>query len=295
MVLREQIKGLIRKTLSTISPTLCSKLLYYRAFRRKLDLQHPQTLNEKLMWLKLNEYEKNPLVVQCADKYRVRDYVKAMGCGEILNELYGVYERPEDIPWDKLPQRFVLKCNHGCGYNILCRDRSSFDRAAATRMLKRWMREDYWRVRAELNYKGIQKRIICEAYLAHDDDSALEDYKLYCFHGKPYCIMTCIGREKQDVRFYFFNRDWELLRINPDSKAAAVDFSLPRPPMLEQMFRYAEILSAPFSFVRVDLYAIEKRVVFGELTFTPSSALDTHRLPETDLLFGSLLNLPMQG
>ena len=85
MMLREQIKGLIRKTLSTISPTLCSKLLYYRAFRRKLDLQHPQTLNEKLMWLKLNEYEKNPLVVQCADKYRVRDYVKAMGCGEILD------------------------------------------------------------------------------------------------------------------------------------------------------------------------------------------------------------------
>ena len=127
MMLREHIKGLIRKTLSTISPTLCSKLLYYRAFRRKLDLQHPQTLNEKLMWLKLNEYEKDPLVVQCADKYRVRDYVKAMGCGEILNELYGVYERPEDIPWDKLPQRFVLKCNHGCGYNILCRDRGSFD------------------------------------------------------------------------------------------------------------------------------------------------------------------------
>ena len=90
--------------------------------------------------------------MQCADNYPVRDYVKAMGCGEILNELYGVYERPEDIPWDKLPQRFVLKCNHGCGYNILCRDRSSFDRAAATRMLKRWMREDYWRVRAELNY-----------------------------------------------------------------------------------------------------------------------------------------------
>lgn len=291
--MKRTLKRKITYVLSGISPTLCSKFIYRRALRRKLDLRHPQTFNEKLMWLKLNTYRDNPLITQCADKYRVREYVDKAGCGEILNELLGVYKRPEEIRWDTLPERFVLKCNHGCGYNLLCEDRDSLDKAAAVRTLQHWMSEDFWRLRAEINYKGIEKRIIAEKYLSHSNGRAPEDYKIYCFHGKPCCIMTCIGREKNEVEYYFFDRDWKLLRINESSKAAPADFDLPRPPMLEQMFRYAEILSAPFPFVRVDLYDLEERVVFGELTFTPAAALDKHRLPEADRLFSSLLSLPV--
>ena len=117
--------------LAPISPVLCSRWRFHRTFGRPLDLRTPRTLNEKLMWLKLRRYGSDPLVTRCADKYAVRDYVESCGCGDILNELYGAWDRPRDIPWDALPRAFVLKCNHGCGYNILCPDKSTLDREAA--------------------------------------------------------------------------------------------------------------------------------------------------------------------
>ena len=123
--------------LAPISPVLCSRWRFRRTFGRPLDLRTPRTLNEKLMWLKLRRYGSDPLVTRCADKYAVRDYVESCGCGDILNELYGAWDRPRDIPWDALPHAFVLKCNHGCGYNILCPDKSTLDREAAVRTLNK--------------------------------------------------------------------------------------------------------------------------------------------------------------
>ena len=150
---------------SGIAPTLCSKVLFYYAFGKKLDLKNPQTLDEKLMWLKLNTYKDNPLVAQCIDKYAVRFYIESQGCSELLNDLIGVWKRAEEIPFSELPQKFVLKCNHGCGYNIICRDKSIFDSKAAVKRLKHWLREDFWRRFAEINYKTIPPKIICEAYI----------------------------------------------------------------------------------------------------------------------------------
>ena len=167
--------------LAPISPVLCSRWRFRRTFGRPLDLRTPRTLNEKLMWLKLRRYGSDPLVTRCADKYAVRDYVESCGCGDILNELYGAWDRPRDIPWDALPHAFVLKCNHGCGYNILCPDKSTLDREAAVRTLNKWLRHDFWRDFAELQYRPIPKKIVCERFLGHGDD--LPDYKIYCFHG----------------------------------------------------------------------------------------------------------------
>ena len=280
--------------LSTLSPTLCSRVLFRRIKGARLDLNDPKTLDEKLMWLKLRYYRDGETVTQCADKYRVREYVRQAGCGALLNDLIGVYDRPEDIPWDSLPDRFALKCNHGCGYNLLCTDAAAFDRAAAARRLKRWLREDYWRLYAEINYRRIPKKIVCEAYLEGENGQPPADYKFYCFHGRPDCVLVCVERAEYP-RFYFFDRSWQLLRINPDGQAAPEDFTLPRPAALEAMFDYAARLSAPFPFVRVDLYALEERVVFGELTFTPSMAMDAKRLPETDRAFGDLLTLPEEN
>ena len=112
-------------TLSPISPNLTSRILYWRKFKRPLDLREPKTLNEKIIWLKLNQYNHNPLVTQCADKWRVREYVRSAGWGSILNESYGVWDSARCIPWERLPQAFVLKCNHGCGYNLICTDKNA--------------------------------------------------------------------------------------------------------------------------------------------------------------------------
>ena len=211
--------------LAPISPVLCSRWRFRRTFGRPLDLRTPQTLNEKLMWLKLRRYGSDPLVTRCADKYAVRDYVESCGCGDILNELYGAWDRPRDIPWDALPHAFVLKCNHGCGYNILCPDKSTLDREAAVRTLNKWLRHDFWRDFAELQYRPIPKKIVCERFLGHGDD--LPDYKIYCFHGQPRYILVCEGRSHGKPKFYFFDPDWHFLPITRDGQAAPPDFRCP--------------------------------------------------------------------
>lgn len=278
---------------SGISPVVCSKFLYYKAFHRKLNLKNPQTLNEKLMWLKLNTYRDNALVNQCVDKYAVRSYIKKQGCNELLNELLGVWDKSDEIPFSKLPQRFVLKCNHGCGYNIICHDKNQLDWEEVRHKLDKWLKEDFWRRFAEINYRRVRRRIICEAYIEDSHQNVPVDYKFYCFNGHARYVMVCAFRGEGDVKYYFFNRQWQLERINPASKAAPANFQLPKPARLDDMFEYAERLSAPFPFVRVDLYAVEEQIIFGEFTFTPAAALDTSRLPETDHMFGRILELPL--
>lgn len=289
--MRKKFTDMVGKILATISPTLASHYWYLGRLKRPLRLKKPITLNEKLMWLKLNCYGNDPLVCQCADKYRVREYLKGVGCDTLLNDLYGVWDRVEDIPWDDLPNAFVLKCNHGCGYNILCPDKSKLDIEDAKTLLHKWMREDFWRKRAETQYRNIPRKIICEAFLG--DGTPPVDYKIYCFHGKASYILVCTERDTKKPKFYFFDSNWQLKRITKDGLNAPTDFTVEKPALLEQMLSYAEKLSAPFPFVRVDFYYVNDRIVFGELTFTPSAATDNVRLPETDKLFGSMLELPL--
>lgn len=277
--------------LSPISPVLTSRLLYWRKFKRPLDLRSPQTLNEKLMWLKLYVYGQSPLIRQCADKLRVREYVCAAGWGNALNELYGVWDSAAAVPWEQLPDSFVLKCTHGCGYNIICPDKRALDIAQSRERLERWMRTDFWRFYAEPQYRSIPKRIVCERYLG-ERGFLPKDYKVYCFHGVPRYILVCEGRSAGKPRFYFFDTDWHFCPITRDGLSAPAGFTLARPGRLPEMLACAAKLSAPFPFVRADFYDAGGKLVFGELTFTPSGALDTGRMPETDRMFGSLLTLP---
>lgn len=148
--------------LTIISPTLSTKIRYKQEFGKELDLNNPKTLNEKILWLKLNRYMKDPLVIQCADKYRVREYVTQCGCGEILNDLIGVYEKAEDVPWDSLPNQFVLKWNFGAGMNIICTDKNAMNKRKVIKQLKKWGKSKYWLPYAEMQYKYAKKKIICE-------------------------------------------------------------------------------------------------------------------------------------
>lgn len=148
-----------------ISPELNTKMRYRANFKKKLELNHPETLNEKILWLKLNKYMENPLVIQCADKVRVRDYVRDCGCEEILIDVIGVYDNAEDIPWDDLPNEFVLKWNFGAGMNIVCTDKSKMNRDEIINQMKEWGKSKYWLTHSEMQYKYIDKKIICERLL----------------------------------------------------------------------------------------------------------------------------------
>jgi len=258
---------------------------------RKLDLTNPKTLNEKIMWLKLNTYRDNPLVIQCADKYRVREYLASQGLSHIQIPLYYVYDNAESINWLDLPGSFVIKCNHGCGYNIICTDKAGLNIRDTEKQLRIWTKSEYWRRLAEINYRHIPHKIICEKYLSVENGSPPEDYKVYCFNGQARYVLVCVGRFAEKTFFYFFDEKWELARINPDGIAAYDGFSLPEPAQLPNMLNCSAILSRPFPFVRIDYYVVNNDLYFGEMTFTPSAGLDKNRLPETDLLFGSMIDL----
>lgn len=275
--------------LSYASPRLNTTLLFLKKFGRLPELKKPATLNEKLLKLKLEEYGTNELVRQCADKYRVREYVKDCGLESCLNKLLAAYDRPEEIDWESLPESFAMKWNFGCGYNVICRNKDGLDTGKAVRKMKKWGREPFWAYYSELQYRGVPKKIIVEEYIGGKEGTPPEDYKFYCFHGKAYCVMLCVGREEGWPKFYFFDRQFRLMRINRDSVQAPEGFSLPKPTGIEEAFAAADKLSQGFPFVRVDLYLTEQGVRFGEMTFTPAAALDNKRLPETDLLFGSLM------
>lgn len=219
----------------------------------------------------------------------MREYIEEKGLSHCLNKLVAVYDDSEEINWEALPEQFAMKWNFGCGYNIICSSKSKLDKKATKEQLKLWKKEPFWAYFSELQYRNVDKKLIVEEYIGNEDGTPPADYKFYCFDGNAYCVMVCVGREEGWPRFYFFDRDFCLLRINRDSKEAPEGFSLPRPEGLEEAFAIADRLSEGFPFVRVDLYLTDKGVRFGEMTFTPAAALDNKRLPETDLMFGSMM------
>lgn len=294
MNIRRLLSNWFRMFLTIISPELNTKFVYRRTFRRPIDLKNPQTLDEKILWLKLNVYSNNQLVTDCADKYKVREYVRKCGCEEILNELYFSYDNVDEIIWEKLPQKFVMKWNFGCGQNLICNDKNALDSKATFKTLKKWEKEKnrFYKYKSEMQYKDIAPKLICEKLIETESGGLPLDYKLYCFNGVPHCVLVCANRKKAgQANYYFFNKDWELLRYNQMGKEAPKNFTIPKPQNVEKLFEYAAILSKPFPFVRVDFYLENGKVTFGELTFTPSGGMDKGRLPETQLVFGKMLNL----
>ena len=151
--------------LTKISPLLSCKLLYFIRTKKIPNLKKPITFNEKTTYLKLNNYSKNDLVVKCADKYEVRKYVEDKGYSKLLNELYGVYDNFDEIDFEKLPNKFALKCTHGCAYNIICSDKSKFNKEEARKKVNKWMKEKYGYATTELHYTKIKPKIIIEKYL----------------------------------------------------------------------------------------------------------------------------------
>ena len=182
------------KILTTISPTLNAKARYKSVHKKKLNLKNPQNFNEKLLWLKLNRYNKDPLVVQCADKVAVRDYIKDCGYADILNELIGVWDCPCQIPWDELPQKFALKWNFGAGMNIICKDKDVLNRQEIIAQMKEWGKSKCWLDHGEMQYKYIDKKILCEKFIECPDQAVIPDYKVYCFNGKPQAILVMHDR-----------------------------------------------------------------------------------------------------
>lgn len=286
----------VKTGMTRISPRLNTEVLFFLKFHRPLNLKNPRTFDEKLQWLKLNYYPKQPLISQCADKYRVREYVEDCGCPEILNELYGAYDNVDEIPWNDLPDSFVIKWNFGCGQNIIVRDKSKLNIEETKNKLQSWYgsRKTAYMSYSELQYKPIKPKIIIEKLIDTEDGELPIDYKLYCYNGKIDCVMLCYGRGKlPHPVYYMFDRDGNIKRYNKTGAKAPEGFKLEdKPANFDKLFHYAEVLSKPFPFVRADFYLEKGKVIFGELTFTPCGGMDTNYMPEGQLTMGDMIQLP---
>lgn len=259
--------------LTVISAELNTKSRYKSIFGKTLNLDNPTSFNEKLLWLKLKKYNNDPLVIQCADKYRVRDYVKKCGLSDLLVELYGVYNNADEIPWESLPNRFVLKWNYGAGMNLICKDKKQIDIDKETKKLNKWKKIKYWLPYSEMQYKETKKKIICEEYLEDKaDPDVIPDYKVYCFHGVPKAILVMHDRG-HDIKSEFFDVNWNLLENS--KKYSNPEHITPKPKCLSKMLESSKILSKAFPFVRCDFYVVNGILYFGELTFTPAGGLYT--------------------
>ncbi|MCM3617919.1 glycosyltransferase [Sutcliffiella horikoshii] len=270
-----------------ISPVLASKYIYRIIRGKKLKLNNPHDFNEKIHWLKL--YWQHPLVAKCADKYELRSYVEDCGCKEILNDLYGVYDSSEEINWSNLPQKFVLKTSNGCDTNIICKDKSKLDKTEALKKLKDWMKIDFGLIFAEIHYSKMTPRIICEKYLETDTGDSPNDYKLFCFNGEPKFLYVGVVDQYGYTHKTYYDFNWNKLNF---LKQGYKSLDHRKPTCLEDMVKYATILSKPFPMVRIDFYDYNGVPILGEMTFTPTGGLANYYQEDVLEMLGDWINLP---
>ncbi|MBE6453852.1 MAG: hypothetical protein E7017_03075 [Alphaproteobacteria bacterium] len=255
-----------------------------------LNLDNPQTFNEKIQWLKL--YDSTPLKTRLADKYLVRDWVKEKIGEQYLIPLLGVYDKFEDIDFAKLPNQFVIKCNHGSGYNIIVTDKEKLNLYDTKQKINKWMKENYaFKCGFELQYRDIKPKIIIEQFLSDNECDELRDYKITCFNGVPEFIWIDECRYSDHKR-NLYDLNWNQLNYKINSKYTTFP-SPPKPFCLDKIISLAKILSEGFSYVRVDFYLVNNKIYFGEMTFTSSSGTEDVLPQSFDKYLASKLVLPI--
>lgn len=261
---------------------------YFLKLGKKLNLNKPITFNEKMQWLKL--YDRKPEYTNMVDKYEVRKYITETIGKEYLIPIIGVYDKFEQINFDKLPNQFVIKCTHDSGSTIICKDKRNFDVNVAKKKIKSCQKINFYLKGREWPYKNVKHRIIIEKYMKNDDNGELKDYKFMCFNGKVKCSFVCSNRYNDEgMKIDFYDLDWNKMsfqRHYPNSEE-----QITKPKNYELMIKLAEKLSNNIPFVRVDFYEINGKIYFGELTFFPGSGFEEFTPEKYDEILGQWINL----
>ena len=259
------------KIIYDINPKWGADLIYKRFFNRKINWENPKNLQEKTYWLLFNT--NTEMWSRCADKYRVREYIKEKGAEEILTTLYGQWDDVDDIDFSALPDKFVLKANNGCGSVIAITDKSKLDVDAVKKKLKRWMKYPFGYNGSQFHYLRIKPCIIAEQLLEEVGETkilsphSMVDYKIWCFNGEPESIIVVFDRAPGFTQQALYDLEWNDL----SPKVFKADYykkPFPKPKNLDKMLDYARKLSKGFPEVRTDFYNIDGKIYFGELTFT---------------------------
>lgn len=247
-----------------ISDAFYVKVMYFLHFKKRLPLEKPETFSEKIQYIKLNIWDQKH--ADLVDKVKVRKFIKEKIWEEILTQLYWVWDTPDEIPYNTLPEKFVIKCNHGSWYNIIVKDKSKIDIQKISKKLSSWLDEDYSVLKKELQYKYVERKILIEEFLSDDEVGDPMDYKIFCFSGEPNMIQLDVDRFVKHTR-NLYDIKWNLLPFW--LKFSQSTQSIQPPKNLELMIKYANILSQDFSFARVDFYEVNWKIYFWEITFSP--------------------------
>ena len=267
------------------------RILFYLHMGKVLHLKHPKTFSEKIQWLKL--YNRKPEYTTMVDKYAVKDYVAKIIGDQYIIPTLGVWDKPEEIDWDNLPDRFVLKTTNGGGSKgvVICKNKATFDKATAIQDLNTALRRDIYKRFREWPYKNVPKRIIVEKYM-EDESGELRDYKFFCFDGEPKAMFIASDRldKNEETKFDFYDMDFNHLPITNGHSNATIKIDMPRG--FEEMKHLAAKLSKGIPHVRIDLYDINGKVYFGEFTFFHWSGMKPFKPIEWNYTFGNWIELP---
>lgn len=252
------------------------KIMYKKRLGKKLNLKNPQTFNEKLQWLKL--YDRKPEYSKMVDKYEAKEYAAKVIGEEHIIKTYGVWDKFDDIEFDKLPNQFVLKCTHDSGGIVICTDKEKLDMTKAKEKIEKSLKNNYYYEGREWPYKNVKPRIIAEEYMEDKTLGELRDYKFYCFDGKADYVMVCVDRKSGHPKFYYMDRTGKIKKeMSFDGMALKEDIKIIDNAKLKEMFNIAEKLSNGYKFLRIDLYNVDGEIYFGEYTFFPSAGFDNTR------------------
>ena len=263
---------------------------YYEYYTgKKLDLEDPKDFNAKIQWLKVFYH---PMILsKLVDKYEVREYVKETVGEKYLNELIAVYEKPTEVIFENLPKKFVLKATHGYHFNLLVKDKDKLNKKKARYLMYKWLsKNQYKRGGLEWAYKHAKPRLIVETYLEEIGKDDINDYKFFCFEGVPKLLHVDTDRGTKHSRAYY-DMDWNKLPIKHDS-IAFIEGETEQPENFAEMVEVASKLANKFPFVRVDLYNLNNRIVFGEMTFYPADGRLEFMPEEYNRILGDYLKLP---
>ena len=290
LIKSKKIRFAILSCFKFIPDELMLKLQYRIKCGKKLNLKSPKRYTEKLQWYKL--HYRNPLMAKCADKYLVREYIQNKGLAHILNDLYAIYDTPEDIDISMLPDQFILKLSNGSSTNLVVMDKNKITREAIAKRFKDFYRQANSSAGREWCYHCEKSVIVAEKFLSDPSqpNGIINDYKILCFNGEPEYIICVSGRYTASVNHLTYDKNWNKVFVDFEGSRSGEDVL--KPENLEEMLNVARKLSADFPFARIDLYSIEGKITFGEITFFPWSGYMRFNPDSFDYELGRKFILP---
>ena len=285
MVICMEFIRMFRKIITKVNPVLSNKIMYCVLMKKKLNLKNPQTFNEKINWLKIYKYTKDNYISKNGDKYRLHEVLRENNLSKYSVNLLGVWDNANDIDWEKLPNKFVLKCNHGSKYNIICSNKEDFDKQKAIKKLNKWLKEDFGLVSGELHYSGFDRKIICEEYLGKN----IVDFQIWCTYGEILFVVIINNPHGLNEKATY-DENWN--RLNFVTSLPKINHNVKKPKYFEKMKDIAKELSKNLIFLRLDFYILENDTIkISEMTFSPSSGFIFWNPSDINDKLGKKINL----